>query len=128
MKIEWKKVTTISQITAIILFAVVFFVGFLIGMKYENKKVLGEPIITTKFICAENKFIDASFYKNFVSIKTNSIKKIYLPQTISASGIRYANSDESIVFWNKGDTAFITEGNPNEETYKDCMLDSKETR
>ena len=29
---------------------------------------------------------------------------------MSGSGARYANKDESFVFWNKGNTAFITEG------------------
>jgi len=29
---------------------------------------------------------------------------------MSASGARYANKDETFVFWNEGDTAFVTEG------------------
>jgi membrane-bound inhibitor of C-type lysozyme len=33
---------------------------------------------------------------------------------MSGSGARYANADESFVFWNKGDTAFITEGGGKE--------------
>jgi membrane-bound inhibitor of C-type lysozyme len=49
-------------------------------------------------------------------------KTLYLPQTISADGGRYANADESIVFWNKGNTAFMTQGDPNNETYKDCVV------
>jgi membrane-bound inhibitor of C-type lysozyme len=32
-----------------------------------------------------------------------------VPLAPSASGARYANSDESFVFWNKGPTAFIEE-------------------
>jgi membrane-bound inhibitor of C-type lysozyme len=46
-----------------------------------------------------------------------------LPQVISGSGARYANADESFVFWNKGDTAFITEGPDDNDnmTYKDCV-------
>jgi membrane-bound inhibitor of C-type lysozyme len=43
-----------------------------------------------------------------------------VPRAMSASGARYANADESFVFWNKGDTAFITEG--EETTFKDCVL------
>lgn len=42
-----------------------------------------------------------------------------LPQTISASGVRYANADESIIFWNKGNGAFILEN--NKETFSDCI-------
>jgi membrane-bound inhibitor of C-type lysozyme len=44
-----------------------------------------------------------------------------LPQAMSGSGARYANKDESFVFWNKGNTAFITEGAAGEETYSDCV-------
>jgi membrane-bound inhibitor of C-type lysozyme len=40
---------------------------------------------------------------------------------ISGSGARYANADESIVFWNKGDTAFITEGADDAMTFEDCV-------
>ena len=125
MKIEWNKVTNLSQIVAIILFLVVLFVGFLIGRRFEDKLILGKAINNAKFVCADNKIIQADFYKNFVHIETKELKSVYLPQTISASGARYANDDESIVFWNKGDTAFITEGDPNTPTYKDCVISSK---
>lgn len=123
MKIEWNKVTYLSQIVAIVLFVAVFFVGLLIGRKVEDKLILGQAISSNvKFICAEDKVIYADFYKNFVHVGTNFWKAIYLPQTISASGARYANEDESVVFWNKGNTAFITEGDPNNPTYKDCVI------
>jgi len=42
-----------------------------------------------------------------------------LPQARSGSGARYANGDESFVFWNKGDTAFIEED--GKTTYADCV-------
>ena len=42
-----------------------------------------------------------------------------LLQAISASGARYANTDESFVFWNKGNTAFIEEN--QKITFKDCI-------
>ena len=121
MKIEWNKVTVLSQIAAIVLFVGIFFVGFLIGRKFENKFILGAPISSAKFVCADNKTIYADFYKNFVHLEFGWQKTLYLPQTISADGGRYANADESIVFWNKGNTAFVTEGNLNNITYKDCV-------
>lgn len=40
MKIKWNEVTRFSQIVAIILFLIVFFVGFLIGRKFEEKVFL----------------------------------------------------------------------------------------
>ncbi len=122
MKIIWNKVTKLSQFVAIILFVIVFFVGFYIGKKIENKSILGSPISSVVFKCSNNKSIQADFYKNFAYIKTDQLGSIYLQQTISASGARYANDDESIVFWNKGNTAFITESDPNTQTYKDCSI------
>lgn len=125
MKIEWNKVTKLSQIIAIVLFVVVFFVGFQIGRIFEKPFILGQPITGfVKFVCADNKTVSAEFYKNFVHLEFGWQKTVYLPQTISASGTRYANPDESIVFWNKGDTAFITEGDPNNITYKNCVITS----
>jgi membrane-bound inhibitor of C-type lysozyme len=99
----------------------VFFVGFQVGRIFEKPFILGKPINSVKFVCADNKTINASFYKNFVHLEFGWQKTLYLPQTISADGARYANDDESIVFWNKGNTAFITEGNLDNITYKDCV-------
>jgi membrane-bound inhibitor of C-type lysozyme len=45
-------------------------------------------------------------------------RKVTLPQAMSGSGARYANADESIVFWNKGNTAFIEE--KGKTTYEGC--------
>ena len=48
-------------------------------------------------------------------------RSMTLPQTISGSGVRYANADESFVFWNKGNTAFIEEGAKQNQTYAGCI-------
>jgi membrane-bound inhibitor of C-type lysozyme len=128
MKIEWNKVTSLSQIIAIVLFVGVFAVGFQLGRNYEKPFIIGNPIAKAKFVCADKKVIDAEFYSHFVHLEFGFQKTLYLQQTISASGARYANDDESIVFWNKGNTAFITEGNPNNVTYKDCVDSSPATK
>jgi len=36
-------------------------------------------------------------------------RNLSLPQAISASGARYADKNENVVFWNKGDMIFIEE-------------------
>jgi membrane-bound inhibitor of C-type lysozyme len=41
---------------------------------------------------------------------------------MSGSGIRYANADETFVFWSKGDTAFVTEGADEKQTFADCVV------
>ena len=41
---------------------------------------------------------------------------------------RYANADESFIFWSKGDTAFIEEGPSQTQTYKGCVGEKKAAR
>jgi len=36
-------------------------------------------------------------------------RRFSLPQAMSASGARYADKNENVVFWNKGDMIFIEE-------------------
>jgi len=43
-----------------------------------------------------------------------------LAQTISADGIRYANADESLVFWSKGNTALVMRNNSMDLSYTNC--------
>jgi membrane-bound inhibitor of C-type lysozyme len=80
-----------------------------------------EPVATATFKCADGKAIDATFYANKVDLVLTDGRSLELPQVISGSGARYANADESFVFWNKGDTAFITEGSDDNMTFKDCV-------
>lgn len=54
-----------------------------------------------------------------VALKLSDGRVFTLPQTISASGARYADASESTVFWNKGNGVTFTEG--GQEIYRDCM-------
>ena len=74
------------------------------------------------FACAEGKSIDATFVNGTASsvrLTLSDARKLSLPQARSGSGARYANADESFVFWNKGNTAFVEEG--GKTTYADCV-------
>lgn len=122
MKIQWNKVTKFSQIVAIVLFVCVFYFGFYLGSKVRTVKILGNEINNVEFQCADSKSIHAIFYKNAVHINLSAGVEAFLHQTISASGARYANDDESLVFWNKGNTAFVTEGGKGVETYSGCEV------
>lgn len=82
-----------------------------------------KPVATATFVCADKKSIVAEFYPDEVSLTLSDGRALSLPQVISGSGARYANNDESIVFWNKGNTAFLTEGSDEAMTYKDCVAD-----
>jgi len=98
----------------------------------------GRLIATAKFFCDGGKTINAAFYAgtstpsadpNRPPVPGGSVvlvlsdgRNMTLPHVISADGGRYANADESIVFWNRGDTAFITEN--NSQTYANCAIPS----
>ena len=79
-----------------------------------------EGVIKATFYCTDGKSIQAEFdnVNNNVHLLLSDGREWTLPQAMSASGARYANADESQVFWNKGDTAFIEEN--GQTTYNDC--------
>lgn len=101
----------------------------------NNQVTAKKPIAVVNYICQDNKSIQASYYKGDeakipepgqppvptgrVEIRLSEGKTLTLPQTISGSGIRYANTDESFIFWSKGKMAFILEN--NQETYRNCI-------
>ncbi len=139
MNIQWNKTTPFSLITAIILFIAVFALGFYLGQKWGTAKAILElnqefneeyvPIndngnvennyIYATFTCKNNKIIYATFFNDNVQLYLNDDRDFLLSQTISASGARYATEDESFVFWNKGNTAFIEEDGLI--TYENCI-------
>jgi putative hemolysin len=98
-------------------------------------------ISSANFLCDSGKSIAASFYRTSstppvipgqppipngsVSLSFSDGRTMTLNQTISADGGRYANSDESIVFWNKGDTAFVQENGTT--TFSNCAVGSDQS-
>jgi membrane-bound inhibitor of C-type lysozyme len=79
------------------------------------------PVAIVTFKCESGKLIEAMFYSDKVELKLSDGRTLTVPQAMSASGARYANKDETFVFWNKGDTAFVTEGKDAKETYSGCV-------
>jgi membrane-bound inhibitor of C-type lysozyme len=80
------------------------------------------PVATATFKCQGGKSIDATVYASSVDLKLSDGRSLKVPQAMSASGARYANKDETFVFWNKGDTAFVNEGKDGKETYSGCAV------
>lgn len=119
MKIIWDKVTWVSQVVAILLFVGVFCFGIFLGRKVGVNAILGPSVADAWFICDAGKNIHAVFYKRAVHVALSGGPEVFLPQTISASGARYANEDESLIFWNKGDTAFVQQNSTT--TYTNCV-------
>jgi membrane-bound inhibitor of C-type lysozyme len=92
---------------------------------------------SVSYACNEGKTINAQFYDDpskaqevvpgeppiptgSVSLVLSDGRQMTLPQTISASGVRYANADESFVFWSKGNGALVLENN-EEKSYIGCV-------
>ena len=78
------------------------------------------------FTCVEGNTIKATFYPTddtYVDLVLSDERALSVPRAISASGARYAKEDESFVFWNKGDTAFVTENETT--TYAGCITESE---
>lgn len=61
-----------------------------------------------------------------VVVDLGTAPTVTLMQSISADGARYANSDESLVFWSKGQSAMVLESG-SESTYKNCIAVSADT-
>jgi membrane-bound inhibitor of C-type lysozyme len=92
------------------------------------------------YTCNEGKTISAQYFDGGAAsstpdgrpVPTGAVELTFadgsmmrLPQTLSASGIRYANQDESFIFWSKGNTAFVQQGTGTSqtETYSNCVQD-----
>ena len=73
------------------------------------------------FACDAGKTVNAVFTngsQSSVKLTLSDGRELSVPQAACGSGARYANSNESFVFWNKGKTAFIEEN--GKTTYSDC--------
>ncbi len=93
------------------------------------------PMSTVRYQCQQDKTIVADFYDGKSSVgpdgrpipggravvQLSDGRKFSLPQTVSGSGVRYADSSGTFVFWSKGDTAFVEEGANQTVTYRDCV-------
>jgi len=140
---QWNKVTPLSKYLAMICFIIFPFLGFYCGRQYQKlitptevstQVVAPEKLVSeVSYKCDAGKQIKASYYAGptvtvapgeppkptgSVKLTLSDGRQMTLSQTISGSGIRYATSDEAIIFWSKGKTAFVTENKA--ETYSNC--------
>ncbi len=93
------------------------------------------PIQTVHYTCEQGKTIVAQYFDGPAGVAPNGMpipggrvslvlgdgRRLALPQTLSGSGIRYADKGETVVFWSKGETAFLEEGPSQAVTYKGCV-------
>lgn len=96
-----------------------------------------QPLASVSYACKGGKTISAAYYKGdakpapradlpptpggYVDLVLSDGRSMSLPQTLSADGGRYANADESFVFWTKGNGALVLENN-TEKSYIGCIL------
>lgn len=121
-----KKTATDNKIFLIIGLLGLIIIGLLIYRAFKLQQYASQKppapspsvIAQVTFNCQDKKTIDATFYSDKVALKLSDGRDRVVPQAISADGARYANPDESFVFWNKGNTAFVQEGQAT--TYADC--------
>ena len=82
----------------------------------------GPKTIKASFACSSDKSIVATFIngkRSSVNLVLSDGRRLALPHALSGSGARYATDDESVVFWNKGNTASLEE--TGKTTYVDCV-------
>jgi membrane-bound inhibitor of C-type lysozyme len=85
-------------------------------------RVWEEPCsVTVMFRCTGMKTIKADLESAPVEqakLILSDGRRLVLPRAVSGSGAHYSSADESQVFWNKGDSAWLTE--KGIETYGGC--------
>ncbi len=128
---KFTTVTPFSKFLAVALFIAFPFIGFFLGTAYQSEldrfqvyqsKIAVEPTpgaTSATYDCSGGRSIKATYAGDMVSLALSDSRKVILKHAMAADGARYANQDESFVFWTRGNTAFITEGSLT--TYKDCI-------
>lgn len=117
-----------KTILAIVVLAAILFLISLIPHKNTAPVgTNGSPMIASVFYsCSAGKTITADFSQGSADVKLSDGRDMTLKQTISADGVRYANSDESFVFWSKGNGALVLENNV-QKSYIGCVKVSPDT-
>lgn len=131
-------------LSAVILIGAVIAIGYyfiFFGQKKEPIVVAPEPqaVVTAQvnYQCSDGHEIKAVYMEKgpvpevvpgelpvsnaYVVLNLDGSPSITLPQAVSADGSRYANTDESLVFWSKGSGVTIFENN-QEKSYKNCII------
>jgi len=121
---------------ALIILAIVIALFIFSTYTPEEPAPVQGTVATATFACAADKTITAAFYRGevtppasaneppipggSVALTLSDGRAMALTQTISADGARYANADESVVFWNKGNGVTFTEN--AQQTYRGCIV------
>ncbi|TSC68430.1 MAG: Protein of unknown function DUF2091, periplasmic [Parcubacteria group bacterium Gr01-1014_56] len=118
---------TTTAVGVLCLFAFVLLAGWWVyGNKITTTPAPADDTVGSigraAFACNLGKSVGTVFYNGSVALTLSDGRTQTLPQVEAASGIRYANADQSLIFWGKGNTAFITEGAEQTQTYTGCIV------
>jgi len=121
---------------AILLVVALAVIGFLAFWYRPSSPGGKDSLANVTFVCNGGKTINAVYYagdnkpaatadqlpvpSGKVALTLSDGRSMTLPQTLSADGGRYANADESFVFWTKGNGALVLENN-QEKSYIGCI-------
>jgi membrane-bound inhibitor of C-type lysozyme len=124
------------QILIIAIVALAGAAGAFAIMRYMPSPSEGKLIATISYSCNGGKTITAVYRDGeskpavtpdhppvpggHASVTLSDGRILELPRTISADGLRYANADDSFVFWSKGNGALVLEGG-QEKSYIGCI-------
>lgn len=79
---------------------------------------INTPISEAAYLCKNARTVRAVYFQSKVIIELSDGRAAQLPQVESASGAKYANSDESLIFWRQGADAFVEE--TGQQTFTEC--------
>ena len=106
-----KQIYAIISVVVLVIFGTLAFKGHRISIKEEAKESNTPPSSIVSASYSDGKLTVVANYdisNKTVSFNHPSVGTITLPIAISGSGARYANEDESLVFWEHQDELTIT--------------------
>ena len=120
---NWVKYLTVFNLVVVLILAVVT-VHIIKTVKkmvvVQANQASQNNITSVNYKCDNAKTIQAVYFQDKVELNLSSGASLLLMQGVSGSGVRYTNSDESVTFWNKGNSSFIEEGPNSTVTYNNC--------
>ncbi len=88
----------------------------------EQTDMVESPLASVVYSCDAGKTIMSKVGTDSTTITLSDDRTYTLAQAVSASGVRYTNTDATVEFWVKGDNAFLSENGTT--TYANCVAGS----
>ncbi|NTV22109.1 MAG: lysozyme inhibitor [Candidatus Yonathbacteria bacterium] len=111
---ERKNIIIVSIITLVVVSGTIFYFDSLIPSVDTETPIAN--VTATYFYCTEG-IVAVTFGDTTADVIFPDQRVLTMTQGVSGSGARYENGD--VVFWNKGDGAFVTEN--DEMIYSNCI-------